>query len=279
MDEKMRSHDDMTPHPDADRLFDLAAGLVGQGDDPSLVEHLRTCESCAAAFRQLVVDVEKGRAAAVRLDTLREEPDGTGARSEVALDVEPHGAEARSEESRGKVVRFPRFLVPAGVLAAAAGLLALLFTARDGTEPRIVAGIEVPALPGPAGMRTLRGEPAGEDLGAGFDAYARGDLDEAARLLDAYSDSEQTDLTRRIYLGNCLVRLGRGAEAARTLEGLPLESLPEPWRGEARWTLYAALTLDGQMARADSLLATLAGETGPVAERARARARQRKPTG
>ena len=71
-------------------------------------------------------------------------------------------------------------------------------------------------------------------------------------------------------LANALAQRARYGRAVELLEGLPLISLPSPWREEALWTLYVAqrATLDEEGFRATlDLLRGLDGEDAERAER------------
>jgi hypothetical protein len=53
------------------------------------------------------------------------------------------------------------------------------------------------------------------------------------------------------------------------LRACPLAKIPEPWRGETRWTLLVSLHGAGEAAAADSLLRVLAEQPGAIGARAR----------
>jgi hypothetical protein len=110
---------------------------------------------------------------------------------------------------------------------------------------------------------------ANKDLAAGLDAYAARDLDQAITLLERAEASEQMETIRKIFLASALAWSGNHAEAVSVLQTINLRTLPDPWGGEAHWTLYVALEKSGQTASADSLLRILAQERGDVGDRAR----------
>jgi thioredoxin-like negative regulator of GroEL len=104
----------------------------------------------------------------------------------------------------------------------------------------------------------------------GLQAYDRGDLQSARELLRAAQATGSWERVRRIYLAGALLELDDAAGAVAMVRDIDLRWVPEPWNSEARWTLALALARSGQPSVADSILAALSREAGPVAERARA---------
>jgi hypothetical protein len=119
-------------------------------------------------------------------------------------------------------------------------------------------------------IRNFGASPADSLVLAGLAAYGRRDLAAARRMLATGGTIGRMDDVRRIYLGATLLELGDATGALATLRGLGTRFVPEPWKSETRWSLAMALAGTGARSAADSLLAVLASESGPVADRARA---------
>jgi hypothetical protein len=163
-----------------------------------------------------------------------------------------------------------RLAVGAIAAAAAAGVI---WTARPPRGPSGSAGDHRNWLPAITDTRLTREGAAGEAdhyLVEGLAAYARRDVEAAVRNLTATRAAGPLESMRRAYLGSALVWSDRPAEAAALLATVPIETLPEPWQSEARWTLWIAWRAAGDPARADSLLEVLSREPGEVGDRARA---------
>jgi hypothetical protein len=103
----------------------------------------------------------------------------------------------------------------------------------------------------------------------GLEAYANRDFERAIDLIGTARVPSQYEDFKRIYLASSLAWTKRFGEAVEILEKVPIEMLPEPWRGEAGWTLYVSLKESDQKAPADSVLNILAQSPGDVGERAR----------
>jgi tetratricopeptide (TPR) repeat protein len=108
-----------------------------------------------------------------------------------------------------------------------------------------------------------------EAFARGIDAYERGDLRAAVDFLDGADVTSRLYDLRRVYLGSSYARLGEYEDAARTLEAVSFASVPDPWGGEGRWTLYVAYRALGREAKAASLLEEFAREPGEFGDRAR----------
>jgi hypothetical protein len=158
------------------------------------------------------------------------------------------------------------------VWAAAAILVAGLGIGYHGWRARQSArALTVAWMPAPEDRVIVRDAgPTGADAPvlAGLEAYERHDLETAIRLLGAARSTDEMEIVRRIYLASACVLTGDPKAGLRALEGLRLDTLPEPWRGEALWTRYVALRRTGQGAVAEALRRELAAR-GDVIGRAR----------
>lgn len=155
--------------------------------------------------------------------------------------------------------------VAAVVLAVA---LAIVFYARpvSHTPPG-------PWLP-PAGEgleQRLRGGSADEiDVWKGIAAYDARELNRAVEALSTAQPSDTgLDHMRRVYLASAYLLKNRPREAFTTLQGIDLEALPYPWRGEALWIQAESLSRLGQPEEAHRTLERLSSEPGAAGERAR----------
>jgi hypothetical protein len=108
-----------------------------------------------------------------------------------------------------------------------------------------------------------------EKLQQGIEAYSSGDLRGAADLLENTEVTGQLDNLRRLYLGSAYARLGEYHRAVQELESVTFISVPDPWGGEGRWTLYVALRALVRDEEAKSILEELAREPGEFGDRAR----------
>ncbi len=255
------------PHMSEDLALDLLHGLLPTAERDKVLSHLAICPACEAAFRKMVTERERLRATRV-LRTLRGgdlvvEPVSEREKSSVGL------AERLAGLWGGflKSMRRPRLrLVPVAVVA-----LLLVILLRPGPDTSLLHPL--PAASEDTHFRASAAASSAaassEELEAGLDAYAAEDFKRAVELLESTTTSGSLETLRKIYLGSALAWNGRYHEAVTVLEGVAEPVLPDPWGGEARWTLYVSLRKTGRGARADSLLKILAGEPGEVGERAR----------
>lgn len=241
---------DPNAHPSQDALIDLAAGLLSETEAAPLIAHLRACPDCETRFASVVTDRERARSRA-------------GAR------------DARSE-SAGRMRGWKRHhtMVAAGLALAAA--LVLVFYARpvSHTPPG-------PWLP-PAGEgleQRLRGGSSDEaGVWKGIAAYDARDLNRAVETLSGARPSETgLDHMRRVYLASAYLLKNRPREALTTLQGMDLETLPYPWRGEALWIQAESLSRLGRTEEAHQTLERLSSEPGAAGERARRRLGKPEP--
>jgi len=108
----------------------------------------------------------------------------------------------------------------------------------------------------------------------GLEAYGRREWSAAGDLLAGATASGASDVLRRLYLASALAFSKRPADALEALEGVPLESVPEPWGSEGLWTRAIALEELGRAEEADAALRRLADLPGAAGERARERLRR-----
>jgi tetratricopeptide (TPR) repeat protein len=106
-------------------------------------------------------------------------------------------------------------------------------------------------------------------LQQGLRAYEHHDAARAVELLEKAAGEEGMDEIRRLYLASALLHVGRADESIRLLDELEPMTLPPPWRGDALWTLHAALLQNGRSTAADSLLEQMADIPGKTGQRAR----------
>jgi hypothetical protein len=121
-------------------------------------------------------------------------------------------------------------------------------------------------------MQHRAGDPAvavPDEFSASLEAYDRGEFERAAEFLRDARASGPVETFRSIYLGSALAWTGDYAGAVEVLEEVPFDLVPDPWSGEARWTLFVSLRGAGNVARADSLLEELKLDSGVIGERAR----------
>lgn len=249
------------PHLSEDDVVDLANDLLDEPTRSRMVAHAAACPRCDGRLREVVGAHERGRARAQ--DYL--------ARAD-APEMNAHGR-AGNRHASASTLRRSRptavLLVAAGVLmAAAAGVVwQQLGTARS------LASLAQPAWL-PTGFdaspeRRSGALDADSTLFDGIAAYERRDHSSAESLLAVPCRNETLEWVRRLYRANLLVALGRPAEAVPLLDSREVELLPEPWSGEAQWTLLVSLARTGATARADSLLRLLSVRDDEIGVRAR----------
>ncbi len=275
MDEPSTSPADRAgPHLDEDRALDLLLDLLTEEDLAAAGRHLATCRACEDLVRRRGALLERRRAAQPRdVRAVRaQEP-----RQARWLEAIRRRTRFIALASPGPTLAAIRRLAPSvrkpGTVWAAAGVLAMtgliLVIGNLRTRP---APMVAEWLPRASETRTLRsradqGGIAG--LTAALTAYDRRDLESAIAALSDVNASGPTEALRLVYLGSSLTHAGRYREAVRILRSCPLAKVPEPWRGESRWTLAVALSGAGEQAAADSLVRALADQPGAIGARAR----------
>lgn len=260
-------------HADPDTCIDLIENLIPPAERERVLAHLAVCPSCEDLLRRQAATRERLRAEAP--EALRHEP----------RRHHGPGAHPRGRTSTATIGRFfapaasGRGIALAGALAAVALVVVVARTPRvEGPAARTTAAPpQVHWLPGSETEVITRAPwTAAPDpnVRAGVEAYARHDLAEARRLLGSSRSEGSLEVMRQLFLGSAAALDRDFAAAEDLLARLPMEQVPEPWRGEALWTLYAVFESRGARTRADSLLTLIAASPGPIAERARTHARR-----
>ena len=240
-------------HIGDDACIDLVQGLLEPESRNAVLQHLESCASCEARFQEMAAS--HARAESLARDILGQ----------------PAVAPATASSMRGGGRRRRTIWLLAASLVPLAVALAT-FT-RLQSPPRLPSGeslLRLPAAKLRGAVRELGILGADSLMTAGLDAYNRGDFASARPLLETARANGRLEDVRRIYLGSTLLQLGDAEKATAMLRAVDPAVVPEPWRSESRWELAVALARTGRTARADSLLAVLAREHGPVADRARA---------
>ena len=235
-------------HLSEDACLDLAYGLLPAERRERALAHLRRCAACEDRVRLHAAERERLRIAGVPA------AGAEAARAPVRL--------------RDAGTAWRAWLPYAGAGLAAAAALLVVFVIRAPERP-IPAGW----LPPASDLMRIRGSgPTAEpELVAGLAAYARHDLPTAIAHLRTPVDDPRDDNFRKVYLGCALAASGSFREAADVLGQTVgfIDFIPDPWSGEARWSLYIALRGSGRRASADSLRRVLAAEPGLIGDRAR----------
>jgi hypothetical protein len=247
---------------DEDLGLDLLHGLLSSEESEQILEHLAACPPCEKRFQDMVGERERLRARRV----LPHGDRATGRQGDGVREKEPlRHRKLLGDRWRGFLGSMLRPRLAWVPVAAAAVLLLIVLRPSPGTK-------ELQLLPTSFEGTRFRASVAASstELEAGLDAYAAKDFRRAERLLDKATISGPLETVRKVYLGSTLAWRGKHEDAAQVLEEVALPTLPDPWGGEARWTLYVSLKEIDQEARADSLLRVLAKEAGPVGDRARA---------
>jgi len=178
----------------------------------------------------------------------------------------PVGIAARRVTTRG------RWAWMLGSAAALAACLLLFVTVVRPAHEKAADTHLLHWLPDPGELvvtRTPGGAAADPALTEGLASYRLRDMRAAAAALGKTRVSGPMAAMAAVYYGSALAWSGEYRAAARELAGVNMEALPEPWRGETRWTLYVAFRECGEAARADSLLTLMEAGKGTVADRAR----------
>jgi len=237
-------------HPSDDRLLDLVLRLLPESEREGQLEHLRGCAPCVDRFHAIATTHERARILAESLPSR----ESTGARM------------IRSK-------RRSAVLIPRRWIALAAVLFVIFVGARllelARRDDRIAP--EASWMPMPEPTVFLRGSPALDARTAdGLRAYAAHDLARARHLLASSHESGVGEAVRLLYLGSIELARGENRRARDCFVAIDSSLVPEPWRGEARWSLALARRGVGEVAEADSLLRRLAVRTDEIGARARA---------
>ena len=233
----------MNGHVDDDRLIDLVHGLLPADEEAESLGHVRRCGPCEERLRGLASEHERVRV-------------------EVAARLERGRALPRRS-------RYVRGIGLAGAAAVAAALLLVLLLPRPGPQAAAPAAYWLPVDREEVVLRSAIGAESSE-LSAALEAYRARDARLAAERLARANVGQAYEDLRRLYLASALALAGRYDEAEREHERLSEDTLPEPWRGRARWLHYTILRDAGREDEARSLLRELSARSGEAARLARA---------
>ena len=229
----------MSAHATDDRLIDLAHGLLEPAERSACLAHVGKCSTCEERFRAIAGEH-------ARLDAAGAPP------------VSSHRV---------------RYVVAASIAALLLFAAALRVGRATDVGP---APYWLPIEREQAVLRAHGDAEAPADLARALEAYAKQDAPLAVELLRAADPPAEYKPLRDLYEASALELGGDAAEAQRVLDGLHVDTLPEPWRTQARWVAYASARDQGQDDRAAALLETLARASGEIGELAR-RERERWP--
>ena len=223
----------MSAHTTDDRMIDLAHGLLEPGEASACLAHLRRCGECEERFQAIA------------------------------------GEHARLVAEREPPVESRRAWIAVG--ASAAVLLVAAFLWRGAPRPD--------ADPAPYWLSIAREETVQRaktaaslpgDLDRALAAYEGRDARLAVRLLEDARVPPGHEGLRDLYLASALERTGETERAATVIERLVVDTLPEPWRTEARWVEYTIALRAGRTGRAAELLERLERVPGAIGDLARA---------
>lgn len=251
-------------HLSDDALIDLTHGLREPVDSPESLDHLKRCAGCESRLRFFAS--ERARLLVGPRPFLT-----PGGIELAAIMTPPAGAGGGQPHGGGRLL--PRLLkLPLISLGLAAAALVIVFFAfRPGSAPKREAYWLPP--PSEEALRSDSGTWASSpEVAEALRAYARHDVADALarfRSLPSEAGSDYFDSLRGLYLASLLAATGADGEAQEALSSVDVNSLPEPWRGRARYVLQMTYRHQGRSAPADSLLRLLSGQPGELGERAR----------
>jgi len=280
----------MNQHPTDDRLLDAAHGLLPEAERREVVAHCRGCGECATRLKSVAATHERAFAFAAG---------ALGAASGFGPAAPPHrpareGRVPGSDDPPGSVARIhrlPRSAVgrrhgtarTVAALAASFAIVSVVAYVWTGSRAVRVPREPVAWLPAPeANVLTRDSLDAAADprVAEGLAAYRDRDAMASRRLLRSARAAGPLEQVRRIYLGNAELQLDQPRAALETLRGVDLALVPEPWQGEARWSLALAYSRTGRGRAADSRWELLSKRPDEIGERARrARAAAAPPAG
>ncbi len=232
----------MHEHVDDDRLLDCVGGYLAPAERGAALDQVRACEECAARLRTYAATHEIARARAMQV---------VGA--------------ARAPLRRP----WRRYGSIAAMLVLATTASYVWWTASHRISPGAQA---IEWLPSPDPSVLTRGSASNdafEKIHRGLAAYNVHDAATAVTLLESVQVDGPLEQVRVMYLGNALLQTSRAPEALRVLRSLAWNLIPEPWNGEAQWSLARAMAQSGETERADSLLTSLSVRPDDIGERAR----------
>jgi hypothetical protein len=254
-----------TEHLSPDQILDLTQGLFGREESDVAMAHLRDCSSCAEALHDCATSVES-IAAGPQPTAL---PDGV-----ITLEARGPDTDADPQRGRRRFRSISRRRVALGAVlstAVAATLIVMVLRAPSNTVVAMPYWIPVETRAATRGPEIDVGPSTAtsSDFDAALEAYAKQDLPRAIARLESVHPPDDVEPLRRLYLASAYVLDGRPAQAVQTIERLKIDSLPQPWRSRARWTLYLAMRDAGSGARALRLLEELTAEEGQIGDLAR----------
>lgn len=237
-------------HVDDDRLLDLVNRLLTDAERQETLAHARVCPPCAERLRDVAATREVARARV--------------AEAMAGCTPRPVPAPAR------RVAPLPLRPLALAATIVVVGLAAYLLW---GTVP-VPPGTRdaVTWLPAPDASITTRGANSAVPdaaISEGLAAYRAHDAARTVQRLRGARAEGPMEQVRLLYLGNALLQLGRDREALDAFRLLDLRLVPEPWQGEAQWSLGLALLGAGESRSADSLWKALADRPDAIGERAR----------
>jgi hypothetical protein len=253
-------------------LLEMVHHKLAPDVEARVMTHLRGCAACERSLQQFVAQRERLRSSWRRRHRGERRSPRPG---QLPDQLRPEDAGKGSPWWRSwwlAVVPRP-VLVPLAV--GAVSICVFVFLHRP--SPELVLGDGVDRLPSVSALLQLRdGEASGlsADLTAGVQAYERGELKQAVRLLRGAGAADlaaESQMFRILYLGSALARSGRHREALAVLTSVAgIDQAPEPWGSRICWTLQTSLRAMGRTQEADSVLRKLSAEPGEVGDRARA---------
>lgn len=261
-------------HLDEDRVLDLVNGLLPADERRATLVRAAACPDCESLLRSTAATHERARSRAVQQLSLVERPATLRSRDGAVEDDEatpvptPEITIFRLPRSRWQSWSRPAFGIAALLTLVSAGT----FMWRGQVGNRGTALGQIDWLPSPNPVVVTRDSlPAMADqaLADGLVAYRAHDAATTVRRLQDTHAGGALEQVRLLYLGNALLQLHRAPEAVAALQSLHPSMVPEPWRGEALWSLSLAWRATGETSRADSLLHTLSLQPGDIGERAR----------
>lgn len=243
-------------HPSDDILADLAMRLITGAVGEETMQHLSRCAMCEQRFREIAAEWERSAARVGKI-----------------LEERTAAVEATDQTTASAWQRFCLLWGSPPMRWAAAAVVVILLIA---TLPRFVGSPSrasltmLPPLTADVLPRALVLSGDNDKMIAGLSAYASEDFDAAIAALEPLNATGPADALRRVYLASAFAWTGRHERAIETLDGVPLDAVPDPWSAESRWMLYVSLTETGRHDRALSTLRELAAKPGAVGTRAQA---------
>ncbi len=220
---------DSGDHLDDDALIDMCGDLVSAEDREAWVDHIERCPRCETRLR---------RAARLAAGTLPKRPASAESR--------------RRPHSRTLLAA----VVAAVAVVALIAITVLQFDGRD-AQPNTVAALYV--IPLDAELVQIRADAEPSSLAEfieGLRHYQEGNWQAAYRSFNAADVPSDYEGLLTILTASSLNHLGEFEESLEGLETLPMELLPQPWRGRAQRLRHEALVGCGRPEEA----AVLAGE-------------------